>query len=209
MTSHERPSSLAPPGDDLDDARIETLGLFLESHNRLVSQLNRELEEHANLSLQWLEMLLRLARTDGDCLKATELASEIALSSGGATRLVDRMESQGLVERRRNTTDRRGPRVPHPNRQEQADACVARTHRWTRAPPRSTTRNRDAHFRRTRSHAPRLEHLTRRSCCRAWRDTAQRVGIVDGQGGEQAGSQAGERWTKSSVEETERLVAER
>lgn len=107
MTSHERPSSLAPPGDDLDDARIETLGLFLESHNRLVSQLNRELEEHANLSLQWLEMLLRLARTDGDCLKATELASEIALSSGGATRLVDRMESQGLVERRRNTTDRR------------------------------------------------------------------------------------------------------
>ena len=54
-------------------------------------------------------MLLRLARADGGQLQLSmgALAEEVALTTGGITRLLDRMIGAGLVERRPCPTDRR------------------------------------------------------------------------------------------------------
>lgn len=92
---------------ELDDPRITTFGLLLEAHARLVRHLDADLRRSHDLPLQSFEVVLRLGRTPGGCLTAGELGNVVALTSGGATRLIDRLETAGLVERRRNTADRR------------------------------------------------------------------------------------------------------
>lgn len=52
-------------------------------------------------------MLLRLARAEDGQLSMGPLAEEVALTTGGITRLLDRMIKAGYVERRPGTTDRR------------------------------------------------------------------------------------------------------
>lgn len=104
-------SIAARSGCDVDAPLIEVFGLLLEAHARLVAQLDRELVDGGAVSLQSFEVLLRLARTPGESLTAGELARAVALSSGGATRLIDRLEAAGLVAREADIRDRRVVRV--------------------------------------------------------------------------------------------------
>ncbi|MDH3299246.1 MAG: MarR family transcriptional regulator [Acidimicrobiia bacterium] len=95
----------------LEDERITAVGLFLEAHAELVGVLDRELRAACGLRLKWLEVLIRLARSPGQSLTASDLARAVVLSSGGATRLVDRLEHDGLIQRRADERDRRIVRV--------------------------------------------------------------------------------------------------
>jgi DNA-binding MarR family transcriptional regulator len=54
------------------------------------------------------EVLLILAYSPGRRLRMSELADTLALSRSGATRLIDRLEADGLVQRISCDTDRRG-----------------------------------------------------------------------------------------------------
>jgi DNA-binding MarR family transcriptional regulator len=90
-----------------DDALISTFGRLLEVQGRLERRLGADLEARCGLSHAWFEVLLRLARSEGSQLTMSGLADQVALTTGGITRLVDRMEAAGLVERRPCATDRR------------------------------------------------------------------------------------------------------
>src|SRR5689334_23002524 len=54
------------------------------------------------------EVLMRLARSSGGELRMTDLAAQTGLSTSGVTRVVDRLERDGLATRRACPTDRRG-----------------------------------------------------------------------------------------------------
>jgi DNA-binding MarR family transcriptional regulator len=54
------------------------------------------------------EVLLRLATSPGGAMRMSELADSVLLSRSGLTRLVDRLEKSGLVERRECEEDARG-----------------------------------------------------------------------------------------------------
>jgi DNA-binding MarR family transcriptional regulator len=54
------------------------------------------------------EVLLRLARSAGGELRMTDLSAQTGLSTSGITRVVDRLERDGLAARRACSTDRRG-----------------------------------------------------------------------------------------------------
>ena len=95
----------------VDAPLIEVFGLLLEAHAHLVDRLDQELVEAQRMPLQSFEVLIRLARTPGASLTAGELARAVALSSGGATRLIDRLEAAGLVAREADARDRRVVRV--------------------------------------------------------------------------------------------------
>ena len=95
----------------VDDERISALGKLVEVHSHLERVLGRELEASAGLPLTWFEALLRIARSPGGELSAGELSHQIALTSGGITRLVDRLVAAGHVERRTSPTDRRSQLV--------------------------------------------------------------------------------------------------
>lgn len=96
---------MTAPG--LDDPRVTTFGLLVEAHARLQRLLGASLEERCDLPLVWFEVLLRVARSRGQRLAMGRLAEQIALTSGGVTRLVDRLQDAGLVRRQACPTDRR------------------------------------------------------------------------------------------------------
>jgi MarR family transcriptional regulator, 2-MHQ and catechol-resistance regulon repressor len=94
-----------------NDRRVALFGLLLETNARLERQLGAALEEAMGLPLSWFEVLLRVDRADGGFLSMSELASQTVYSTGGTTRLIDRIEVKGLVERGTCPSDRRGVNV--------------------------------------------------------------------------------------------------
>jgi MarR family 2-MHQ and catechol resistance regulon transcriptional repressor len=96
---------------DLSDPRIDAIGMLVEAHHELVGGLARELQERCSLPLSFFEVLLRLARSPDHQLRLNQLACESTLTISGLSRLVDRLEQAGLIERRPCASDRRGALV--------------------------------------------------------------------------------------------------
>ena len=89
-----------------DDPRITAIGLFAEAFTGLSARFAAQLAGH-KLSPVEFEVLMRLARSPGHELRMTDLAAQTSLSTSGVTRVVDRMERDGLLRRRACPTDRR------------------------------------------------------------------------------------------------------
>lgn len=90
-----------------DDDRITSFGLLVEAYHRLWRSLDRSLHDNCDISGAWFEVLLRLGRSPENQLTMSELAQQLAITSGGATRLIDRVETAGYVERCACPSDRR------------------------------------------------------------------------------------------------------
>jgi DNA-binding MarR family transcriptional regulator len=88
-------------------SRFNAWGAFLVAHAALEPILNRELEAACGLPLRWFDVLTQLHRTPHQRLSMTELAKAVLLSKSGLTRLVDRIEEAGLVQRASAPGDRR------------------------------------------------------------------------------------------------------
>lgn len=91
-----------------DDERLTTVGLLMESAAGLRRVFQRRMEEEQSLSNQSFDVLIRLARSPGSELRMSELAAQTSLTPSGLTRSVDRLQDQGLVDRRVCPEDRRG-----------------------------------------------------------------------------------------------------
>jgi DNA-binding MarR family transcriptional regulator len=90
-----------------DDERIRTFGLLHEAYRRLDRAFNCSLEQQCGISGPFFEVLLRIGRSPGGRLTMSDLAAQLGLTSGGTTRLVDRVVAAGLVEREACPSDRR------------------------------------------------------------------------------------------------------
>ena len=86
--------------------RLRTWRLYFESALALVDVLDAELERDAGIPLRWYDALVHLEETP-DGLRMNELAERILYSKSGFTRVVDRLEAAGLVQRVRPDNDRR------------------------------------------------------------------------------------------------------
>lgn len=80
---------------------------LLETHKRLTRALDAELEAEFGLSLSALELLGRLAAADGHRLGLSALASQCGLSLSRVSRIMDALETRGLVRRRTVRSDGR------------------------------------------------------------------------------------------------------
>src|SRR5438105_12206619 len=99
-------SRLSSPGAD-EQSRFSAWHAFLVAHAALEPILTRELEAACGLPLRWFDVLAQLHWTPHKRLSMTELASAVLLSKSGLTRLVDRIEEAGLVQRASAPGDRR------------------------------------------------------------------------------------------------------
>lgn len=88
------------------DERTAWLGL-LDVYNRVVKELDQELEREHGLSLSTYSVLASLTRSPEGELRMSELADRVLISRPGMTRLIERLERDGLVARRRCETDSR------------------------------------------------------------------------------------------------------
>ena len=93
---------------ELEDSHLVAWRSFLTAHAALINQIERELLEAGVVPLSWYDVLFALYDAPGQRLRMNELASAIVLSRSGLTRLVDRLEAEGLLIRERSASDRRG-----------------------------------------------------------------------------------------------------
>jgi DNA-binding MarR family transcriptional regulator len=93
--------------DLIGDERITLMGLLLETHARLTRVLSAALEEACGIPLTWFDVLIRLGRSPERRLTMSQVAAQVSLTTGGVTRLVDRIAEAGYVERQSCPSDRR------------------------------------------------------------------------------------------------------
>jgi DNA-binding MarR family transcriptional regulator len=89
----------------------EELGAWrgmLRVHAAMTRALDAELLAEHGLPLTSYEVLLFLADSPEGRMRMSELADSVLLSRSGLTRLVDRMERDGLLRRERCEEDQRG-----------------------------------------------------------------------------------------------------
>ncbi|WP_322759638.1 MarR family winged helix-turn-helix transcriptional regulator [Frankia sp. Cr2] len=81
---------------------------FLRAHSYVIRQLESDLEAEHHLPLASFDVLVQLSEAPDGALRMNELAEAVLLSRSGLTRLVDRLERDGLVARRSCPSDARG-----------------------------------------------------------------------------------------------------
>jgi DNA-binding MarR family transcriptional regulator len=92
----------------LDEEELAAWRGMLRAHSQLVRTLDADLAREHELPLSSYEVLLYLNDSDGGRMRMSELADSVLISRSGLTRLVDRLERQGLLKRERCTSDARG-----------------------------------------------------------------------------------------------------
>lgn len=80
---------------------------FLYAHDRIWREIEAGLAP-LGVSMAEYSVLALLGDAGRDGMRMSELAKRRVMSTGGFTRLADRLESRGLIERRRSAEDGRG-----------------------------------------------------------------------------------------------------
>ncbi|GAA1776755.1 MarR family winged helix-turn-helix transcriptional regulator [Actinomadura chokoriensis] len=90
------------------DDVVHEFGALLGAASALERIAGRELERRCGIRHAVFEVLLRLSGAGAECPRSMGgLAGELILTSGGMTRIIDRMEEAGLVRREPAPGDRR------------------------------------------------------------------------------------------------------
>lgn len=105
MSAQEPVKSYLP---GIDPAEFAAFIGFLRLHTTLVRGLDAELQAAHGLPLTAFEVMNWLAYAPGHRMRMSALAGSVFLSLSGITRLVERLEREGLVRREPCPDDRRG-----------------------------------------------------------------------------------------------------
>jgi DNA-binding MarR family transcriptional regulator len=91
----------------IGDVHLAAWRAVLNTHARLTGEVEAALAEAGLPQLAWYDVLWALYQSPDKALRMGELADAVTISRSGLTRLVDRIEADGLLERRQAPTDRR------------------------------------------------------------------------------------------------------
>ena len=94
--------------EPLTDTELAAWRGLLRVHATLAKELDAELEAGHQLPLSSYDVLTTLADRPEGRMRMCDLADAVVLSRSGLTRLVDRLEREGLIERVQCTSDARG-----------------------------------------------------------------------------------------------------
>jgi DNA-binding MarR family transcriptional regulator len=92
----------------LDIRELRAWRGLLRVHAQLSKALDAQLDAAHGLQLTSYEVLLYLSEADGARMRMNDLAASVLLSRSGLTRLVDRLERDGYLERCSCAHDARG-----------------------------------------------------------------------------------------------------
>src|SRR5919107_6017976 len=101
-------TSTSHPVGELTGTELGAWRGLLRVHAALVRELDAELDAAHDLPLSSYDVLIYLQSAPGKRLRMAELADSVLLSRSGVTRLVDRLEREGLIVRDTCTSDGRG-----------------------------------------------------------------------------------------------------
>ena len=95
----------------LQDERTRLMRMVVQTHRHLSDTLGRELQQAVGISPVFFDVLIHVAAAPWGRLTMSRLSAEVALTTSGVTRLVDRMVGAGLVDRENSFKDRRSIQV--------------------------------------------------------------------------------------------------
>jgi DNA-binding MarR family transcriptional regulator len=81
---------------------------MMRVHVQIQRRVEADMATHHDLALASFNVLVRLGESPGGRLRMNDLADRVLLSRSGLTRLIDRMQRDGLVERASCDSDARG-----------------------------------------------------------------------------------------------------
>lgn len=90
-----------------DDARLRPSGWLLRAESDLASAINTQAVATTDYDVTTLDLLVRLSQSSTKNLRGVDLCGQLHKSPSHVSRLVDRAEAKGLVERVPDTDDRR------------------------------------------------------------------------------------------------------
>jgi len=90
------------------DPKSHAWAVLLTAHATLIERIETALAEAGLPPLGWYDVLWELEKAEGGKLRMYELAHRVVLSRSNLTRLADRLEDAGLIEREDTPHDRRG-----------------------------------------------------------------------------------------------------
>lgn len=91
--------------------RIEWLSDLVRLEIRLWNRVDTRLREEHDLSLAFFWPLYVVAHAPEESLRVGEIAGALGLTVGGASKIVDRIVSAGLLQREPDPADRRASRI--------------------------------------------------------------------------------------------------
>ncbi len=121
-------SQITADVQELEAGELAAWRGMLKVHSALVKALDSELEAAHNLPLSSYEVLIYLRVAPDKRLRMAELADRTLLSRSGMTRLVDRLERDGLLRRDTCSSDARGCFAVLTERGEEVLAGARATH---------------------------------------------------------------------------------
>jgi len=95
----------------VSDTAIAAWARLMRAQQRLLERVEADLKQAQLPPLGWYDVLLELNRAEAGRLRQFELGDKVLLSKHNVSRLLDRLEAEGLVERRACEEDRRGAHV--------------------------------------------------------------------------------------------------
>lgn len=95
----------------LSRVKVELAGDIIRLEIRLWDLIDERLRERHDLPLSFFESLYFLQRAPDEGLRVGDLAHALAVTVGGTSKLVDRIEAAGLIARSPDPDDRRASRV--------------------------------------------------------------------------------------------------
>jgi len=94
--------------EQLSEQHLTAWRAFLKAHATIIDRIDHDLAAAQRPPLSSYDVLIELYEAPEHRLRMHELAERVVLSRSGLTRLVDRLEAEGLLIRDRSATDRRG-----------------------------------------------------------------------------------------------------
>jgi DNA-binding MarR family transcriptional regulator len=107
-TSPKQPARTGTASSSGEKALLESWHELADRHARISCALERVLQDEHGLGVSEFEVLERLSAGEKEQHRMQELAESVYLSQSALSRLIGRLESEGLVSRAICSEDRRG-----------------------------------------------------------------------------------------------------
>jgi DNA-binding MarR family transcriptional regulator len=87
---------------------LSTWRFFIKTHAKIIEKIEQDLAEQKRVPLTTYDVLIALYEATDRKLRIGDLNKKVLLTKSGLTRLIDRLEREGLIRRERSEEDRRG-----------------------------------------------------------------------------------------------------
>jgi DNA-binding MarR family transcriptional regulator len=99
---------MATASPQITEIQQQLFQTLTRANGRIQNQLEKALQEADLPPLAWFDVLHPISQNPDQALRPRDLGCGVQISRSGLTRLLDRMEDAGVIERKRCDIDRRG-----------------------------------------------------------------------------------------------------